>query len=117
MSKGRLLFCCCLVRKAEMNNCERRVHGLSLIHIFPSMLDGVADYIKEGKMVDYQDHHYPTEMAVDALIQTYLIQKDTDAFLAGFDQDWQRYNRDLIAKVQRYEEEHPDTGAEGGTNQ
>ena len=83
----------------------------------PSMLDGVADYIKEGKMVDYQDHHYPTEMAVDALIQTYLIQKDTDAFLAGFDQDWQRYNRDLIAKVQRYEEEHPDTGAEGGTNQ
>lgn len=82
----------------------------------PSMLDGVADYIKEGKMVDYQDHHYPTEMAVDALIQTYLIQKDTDAFLAGFDQDWQRYNRDLIAKVQRYEEEHPDTGAEGGTN-
>ena len=49
-----------------------------------SVLDGVTSYIKEGKMVDYQDHHYPTEMAVDAIIQTYLMDKDTDAFLASF---------------------------------
>ena len=83
----------------------------------PETLKDMRPYIENNRMADYQDHHYPTEMAVDALIQTYLIQKDTDAFLAGFDQDWQRYNRDLIAKVQRYEEEHPDTGAEGGTNQ
>lgn len=77
----------------------------------PSMLDGVSQYIKDGKMVDYQDHHYPTEMSVDAMIQTYLMEQDTDAFLARFDQSWQRYNRDLIAKVQAYEQEHP---AEGG---
>lgn len=69
-----------------------------------SVLDGVASYIREGKMVDYQDHHYPTEMAVDALIQTHLMNKDTDAFLAGFDKNWQRYNRDLIRKVQDYED-------------
>lgn len=77
----------------------------------PSMLDGVSQYIKDGKMVDYQDHHYPTEMSVDAMIQTYLMEQDTDAFLTRFDQSWQRYNRDLIAKVQAYEQEHP---AEGG---
>lgn len=68
------------------------------------MLDGMKAYITEGKMADYQDHHYPSEMAVDAIIQTYLIEKDTDKFLDKFDTDWKRYNRDLIQKVQRYEE-------------
>lgn len=78
----------------------------------PSMLDGVAQYIKEGKMVDYQDHHYPTEMSVDAMIQTYLMEQDAAAFLDRFDKSWQRYNRDLIAKVQIYEQERQ--AAEGG---
>ena len=32
-------------------------------------------------MTDYQDHYYPSEMAVDAQIQTFLLQKDVDAFL------------------------------------
>ena len=39
-------------------------------------------------MTDYQDHYYPSEMAVDAQIQTLLINKDVDAFLAKFDKDW-----------------------------
>ena len=26
----------------------------------------MKEYIKEGKMSDYQDHYYPSEMAVDA---------------------------------------------------
>lgn len=72
----------------------------------PSMLDGMTEYIKEGKMADYQDHYYPAEMSVDAMIQTYLLEGDTDAFLAKFDKEWIRYNRDLIAKVQKYEAEH-----------
>lgn len=72
----------------------------------PSMLDGMTEYIKEGKMVDYQDHYYPAEMSVDAMIQTYLMEGDTDAFLAKFDKEWTRYNRDLILKVQKYEAEH-----------
>lgn len=70
----------------------------------PSSLDGMLDYINEGKMTDYQDHYYPSEMAVDAQIQTFLINKDVDAFLAKFDTDWVRYNRDIIRKVQEYEE-------------
>ena len=69
----------------------------------PGILDGMRYYISEGLMRDYQDHYYPSEMAVDAILQTYLIEKDTDAFLAKFDTDWLRYNRDIIRLVQDYE--------------
>lgn len=70
-----------------------------------SMLDGMSDYIEEGKMSDYQDHYYPAEMSVDAQIQTFLMKKDVDAFLEKFDKDWTRYNRDIIRKVEEYEKE------------
>lgn len=75
----------------------------------PSMLDGMKEYINEGKLVDYQDHHYPSEMSVDAMIQTYLLDNSenaTDKFLKKFDTEWVRYNRDLIQKVQDYEKEN-----------
>ena len=62
----------------------------------PSMLDGMKEYIEQGKMTDYQDHYYPAEMAVDAMIQTYLMNQDTDAWLKKFDSDWKRYNRCLL---------------------
>lgn len=68
-----------------------------------SMLDGMKEYIEAGKMSDYQDHYYPSEMAVDAQIQTYLINQDVDAFLAKFDKDWLRYNRDIIRMVEKYQ--------------
>lgn len=67
------------------------------------MLDGMKTFINEGKMTDYQDHYYPSEMSVDAQIQTFLIEKDVDAFLEKFDKDWLRYNRDIIHKVEDYE--------------
>ena len=70
------------------------------------MLDGMKPYIESGNMTDYQDHYYPSEMAADAQIQTLIINKDVDAFLAKFDKDWQRYNRDIIREVQEYNEEH-----------
>ena len=70
------------------------------------MLDGMQSYIESGNMTDYQDHYYPSEMAVDAQIQTLIINKDVDAFLAKFDKDWQRYDRDIIREVQEYNEEH-----------
>ena len=57
-------------------------------------------------MADYQDHYYPSEMSVDAQIQTYLINQDTDGFLAKFDKDWLRYNRDIIQKVKDYERQN-----------
>ncbi len=75
------------------------------------MLDGMKSYIEEGKVVDYQDHHYPSEMSVDAMIQTFLLDDSAnavDTFLEKFDREWKRYNRDLIAKVQDYMEEHPE---------
>ena len=60
------------------------------------MLDGMLPYIESGNMTDYQDHYYPSEMAADALIQTYLINGDVEDFLNDFDTRWQRYNRDII---------------------
>lgn len=70
------------------------------------MLDGMAEYIESGNMTDYQDHYYPSEMAVDAQLQTFLINKDVDAFLEKFDRDWIRYNRDIIRTVEEYEAEN-----------
>ena len=75
------------------------------------VLDGMKEYIIEGKSADYQDHYYPSEMSVDAMIQTYLLDESEnalDTFLNKFDMDWKRYNRDVITKVQKYMDEHPD---------
>ena len=72
-----------------------------------SELEGVRSYIESDRMADFQDHHYPSEMSVDAMIQTYLLDDSADAkktFLNKFDKDWKRYNRDLIWKVQQYNE-------------
>lgn len=70
-------------------------------------LDGMKEYIVNGIIADYQDHHYPSEMAVDAMIQTYLLDDSDDAldtFLKRFDTEWVRYNKDIIAKVKKYQE-------------
>ena len=69
-------------------------------------LEGMRTYIENDRMADFQDHHYPSEMSVDAMIQTYLLDESetaTDTFLQRFDTDWKRYNRDLIRKVQQYQ--------------
>lgn len=70
------------------------------------MLDGMLSFIESGNMTDYQDHYYPSEMAADALLQTYLIEKDADEFLSNWDKVWPRYNRDIIRKIEKYEESH-----------
>ena len=72
-----------------------------------SELEGMKDYIDNGIVADYQDHHYPSEMAVDAMIQTYLFDNGSDAlntFLTRFDKEWVRYNKDIIRKVKEYQE-------------
>jgi raffinose/stachyose/melibiose transport system substrate-binding protein len=69
----------------------------------PSILDGMTSYIEEDRMSDFHDHHYPSEMSVDAMIQTFLMDDSdnaVDTFLSRFDKDWVRYNRDIIEKVQ-----------------
>lgn len=71
-------------------------------------LEEMRMYIETGKVADYQDHHYPSEMAVDAMIQTYLLDDSknaTDKFMKKFDKEWVRYNKDIIRKVQEYEKE------------
>lgn len=75
----------------------------------PAELEGMRTYIEQDRMADFQDHHYPSEMSVDAMIQTYLLDDSeaaADTFLKRFDTDWKRYNRDLIRKVQQYHREH-----------
>ena len=74
----------------------------------PAELEGMRPYIENNRMSDYQDHHYPSEMSVDAMIQTFLLDESDnaiDTFLTRFDTDWKRYNRDLIRKVQDYQKE------------
>ncbi len=73
----------------------------------PEFLSGMEQYIRDNRMSDFHDHHYPSEMSVDALIQTYLMDSSANSaetFLDRFDNEWVRYNRDLIAKVKKYEE-------------
>ena len=77
----------------------------------PAELQGMGTYIENDRMADFQDHHYPSEMSVDAMIQTYLLDDSEDAvdtFLARFDKEWKRYNRDLIRKVQQYQQKEGD---------
>ena len=74
----------------------------------PAELEDMGAYIRDDRMADYQDHHYPSEMSVDAMIQTYLLDQSesaTDTFLQRFDTEWKRYNRDLIRTVQEYQQE------------
>lgn len=77
----------------------------------PGELLDMKNYIEGDRMADFQDHHYPSEMSVDAMIQTFLLNESdnaADTFLAQFDSDWKRYNRDLIRKVQQYQKERED---------
>ena len=72
------------------------------------LFDGISEFLDEGRVLDYLDHSYQSAMAVDAQLQTMLIDDRSDdeaiaAFLEKFDADWQSYNRAVIRKVQEYE--------------
>lgn len=67
------------------------------------LYDDILPFLDEGKVLDYLDHSYQSAMACDAQLQTMLLDGDVDAFLAKWDEDWQRYNRSVIRKVQEYE--------------
>ena len=72
------------------------------------IMDGIKSYISEGRIGDFHDHHYPSEMSVDAIIQTYLLDSSSgamDNFLERFDTEWVRYNRDTIEKLKKYKED------------
>lgn len=67
------------------------------------LFDDIKTFLDEGQVLDYLDHSYQSSMACDAQLQTMLINGDIDAFLEKWDTDWQRYNRNVIRKVQEYE--------------
>lgn len=75
--------------------------------MLPTILDGMKEYLESGRVGDFHDHHYPSEMSVSGMIQTYLMDDSENAaetFLNRFDTEWIRYNRDLIARLKEYEE-------------
>ena len=73
------------------------------------LFDDIKPWLDEGRVLDYLDHSYQSAMAVDAQLQTMLQDNDgtedeiIERFLTKFDSDWQRYNRNVIRKVQDYE--------------
>lgn len=70
-------------------------------------VDGMGPYIKSGKMADYQDHYYPSEMNVAGMLNGYIAQGESaDDFLKRFDTAWVRYNRDIIQEVEKYQRKH-----------
>lgn len=78
-----------------------------------SIFDGMLDDIEGDNMVDYQDHYYPSEMSVDAMLQTFYMDDSEDAtttFLEKFDTDWVRYNQDLIIRLEDYMEDLEEEG-------
>lgn len=71
-----------------------------------SEIMGMKPYLDAEKMADYQDHHYPAEMSVDARIQTFLVGGDKQDFFDWFDSEWIKANRDIIAKQKAYADAH-----------
>ena len=66
------------------------------------LFDDIQEFLDEGKVIDYPDHSYPSGMACDAQLQAFLLEKDVDAFLANWDNLWQRYNKTVIRKYAEY---------------
>ncbi|HAN57719.1 MAG TPA: sugar ABC transporter substrate-binding protein [Erysipelotrichaceae bacterium] len=87
-------------------NAQRALPCVTGQFTLPKQFSDMNPWIQSGKMVDYQDHHYPSTMGCDAIVQSYLLKGDKKAFLAKWDQDWKRYNRDIIRKVQDYNKTH-----------
>lgn len=66
------------------------------------LFDDIQEFLDEGKVIDYPDHSYPSGMACDAQLQAFLMDGDVDAFLANWDDLWQRYNKTVIRKYNEY---------------
>ena len=66
------------------------------------LFDDIQEFLDEGKVIDYPDHSYPSGMACYAQLQAFLMDGDVDAFLANWDNLWQRYNKTVIRKYNEY---------------
>ncbi len=57
----------------------------------PETLEDMRPYIENNRMADYQDHHYPSEMSVDAMIQTFLLDTSDNAAIPETLEDMRPY--------------------------
>lgn len=56
-------------------------------------LQDLNPYFKEGKVIDFPDHHYPSSVQVADLVQAYLFDKDIDNLLNSLDDRWNKSQR------------------------
>ena len=61
-------------------------------------------------LTDMRSRYDPTEAFIEGWNRSrsnwYSKKLYAEAFLKKFDTEWKRYNRDLIIKVRKYEQEH-----------
>ena len=104
----------CVMKNTEQKEAVyevlRFLYEDEVIQIYLEDQGGIAckegDFSIPSELTGMREYHYPSEMSVDAMIQTYLLDESdnsADKFLKRFDTEWKRYNRDLIRKVQEYE--------------
>ena len=55
-----------------------------------------------GSMKDIFSADFTIRVLSDAQLQAFLLDKDVDAFLANWDNLWQRYNKTVIRKYAEY---------------
>ena len=53
-------------------------------------LAGIQSYIDEERIVGFTDHQFIPAIPLAPLLQQFLTDRDTDAFLANLDEDWDK---------------------------
>lgn len=56
-------------------------------------LQDLNPYFKDGKVIDFPDHHYPSSVQVADLVQECLFDKDIDKLLKNLDDRWNKSQR------------------------
>lgn len=56
-------------------------------------LDGLLPYFEQERLVGFSDHQVPASIPLDAINQQFIIDGNEDAYLAGLDEEWDKYVR------------------------
>ncbi|MGI8314143.1 ABC transporter substrate-binding protein [Halobacillus mangrovi] len=57
------------------------------------MLSGLQEKIANDEITSFPDHYYPSGMQAPNLIQAFLIEKNSDAFLKKMDREWEKVQK------------------------
>lgn len=52
------------------------------------VFEAVQPYFENGELTSFPDHYYPTALGAENLIQDFLINQNTEAFLRRMDNEW-----------------------------